>query len=156
MKNLTLLISMIETYNTLAYTHNYIFGFEYRGNIYSVTTDNKYLDCLLTLSKASRDAGMALRFRPTREQKELMFTLYKPELICSKEYFENMVKDSKYNKGEIFEKMITEKNGQNWKKDSAKFTVSGDIEINNIAYQIKFEKATFASEKTLIGLMKRV
>lgn len=60
-----------------------------------------------------------------------------------------MFKDSKYNRGEIFEKMVTELNGQEWEKDNVPFTDDGDLTVDGIAYQIKFEKATFTSEKQL-------
>lgn len=155
MKNLELLMTLINHYNELAYTHNYIFGFEYKGNIYYVNTDNKYLEIILTLDKASRCAGYALRFKPTNEIKQLMFTMFNPTLLCSKDYFNNECENSKYNKGEIFEKMITEINGLKWEKDSKKFTECGDIEMNGKSYQIKFEKATFTNEKTLMNLLKR-
>ena len=156
MKNLELLLTMINHYNSLAYTHEYIFGFEYKTNIYYVKTNNRYLELILTLDKASRGAGYALRFKPTNEIKQLMFTMFNPELLCSKEFFTLECENSKYNKGEIFEKMITELNGQVWEKDNKKFTECGDIEINGIAYQIKFEKATFTNEKILLKMLKRV
>lgn len=156
MTNINLLLTMIEWYNRLAYTHNYVFGFEWEKNVYYVITDEKHLDVLLTLDRASRGAGMALRFKPTKQIKKLMFTLFNPVLICSAEYFNDIAENSKYNKGEIFEKLYTEINGMEWKKDNKKFTEDGDITINGIAYQIKYEKATFTNEKTLMNLIKRV
>jgi len=65
-----------------------------------------------------------------------------------------MVADSKYNRGEIFEKIITEKGGQAWEKDNLKFTEVPDTIIDGIGYQIKFEKATFTNEKSLASLEK--
>ena len=64
------------------------------------------------------------------------------------------VENSKYNKGEIFEKFITEYFGQKWEKDNIPFTEAGDIEINGVAYQIKYELASFCSETTLARLSK--
>ena len=52
-----------------------------------------------------------------------------------------MVENSKYNKGEIFEKLITESYGQKWEKDNVPFFSGADLTVNNIAYSIKFEKA---------------
>lgn len=155
MTNINLLLSMIQAYNSIAYAHNYVFGFEFEKNIYYVQTDEKYLDILLTLDRASRGAGMALRFKPTVKIKKLLFSMFNPTLLCSAEYFADCVENSKYNKGEIFEKMYTELNGQIWKKDNKNFTKDGDITINGIAYQIKFEKATFTNEKSLMNLIKR-
>ena len=60
-----------------------------------------------------------------------------------------MFEESKYNRGEIFEKLVTEFYGQKWEKDNVPFTDDGDLTVNGIAYQIKFQKATFTSEKQL-------
>ena len=65
-----------------------------------------------------------------------------------------MVKNSKYNKGEIFEKLMTEHYGQTWVKDSVPFTKDGDLTVDGVAYQIKYESATFTNEKTLMNLTK--
>jgi hypothetical protein len=45
--------------------------------------------------------------------------------------------------------MVTEKCGQVWIKDNVPFTDGGDLTVNGIAYQLKFEKATFTNEKFL-------
>ena len=153
MTNISLLNNLIDRYNRLAYTHNYIFGFIFKGNVYAVPTTSEVLPYILTLDKASSKCGdgYSLRFNPTNEQK--VFLLSKgAELICSKERFETIVEQTTYNKGEIFEKLCTENVGQKWHKDNILFTDDGDLTVNGIAYQIKFEKATFASEKLLARL----
>ena len=68
------------------------------------------------------------------------------------EELEKMFKESKYNRGELFEKMITEASGKEWKKDNKKFTNDGDITINGIKYQIKYNKGTFTNIATLANL----
>jgi len=152
MTNTTMFNHLIEGYNTLSYTHNYIFGFELKGTVYGVIAQSDVLPYILKLDKASRGAGYALRFCPTMEQK--LFLLGKgAEVICSKEYFNTLVNESKYNNGEIFEKLVTEKFGQEWTKDNIPFTEAGDIEVNGTAYQIKFQKATFTNEKSLARMM---
>lgn len=147
MTNTTLFMNMIDRYNTLAYTHNYIFGFEYKKNIYMAVATSEVLPAVLTLDKASRGAGYALRFKPTTAQKLML--LQKSEVLCSASFFDSMVADSKYNAGEIFEKMVTEKCGQRWEKDNVPFTEAGDIKVGKVSYQIKFQKASFISEKSL-------
>ena len=150
--NIALFISLINRYNAVAYTHRYIWGFEYKGNIYMSMTDNSIMPHILKLDKASRGAGYALRFCPTNEQKIAL--LPTATIICSKKFFEDIAANSKYNKGEIFEKMVTEYFGQNWEKDNIPFTEAGDIEVDGIAYQIKFQKATFCNEKSIANLEK--
>ena len=113
-----------------------------------VETTSEVMPYILKLDKASRGAGYSLRFCPTNTQKAFLITKG-AQILCSKRLFETIVKESKYNKGEIFEKMITEFYGQKWTKDNVPFTEDGDLAINGIAYQIKFEKATFTNEKIL-------
>ena len=151
MTNTSLFKAMIDRYNELSYTHEYIFGFTYQHNVYAVCATADALPYILMLDKASRGAGYALRFRPTREQKNFLMSMG-AEMICSKGWFDRLVADSRYNKGEIFEKIITEKAGQRWHKDSVPFTMDGDLTVDGIAYQIKYESATFTNEKILARL----
>ena len=148
MTNTALFQKMINRYNELSYTHNYIYGFYFQNVVYMVEATADLMPYILKLDKASRGAGYALRFCPTKEQKALLLSKGATAL-CSKNFFETSVRESKYNKGEIFEKMVTESFGQEWEKDNVPFTEDGDVTVNGVAYQIKFEKATFTNEKIL-------
>ena len=148
MMNTSLYEMMIRRYNELSYTHNYIYGFYFQNVVYMVTVTADLMPYVLKLDKASRGAGYSLRFCPNKAQKAFLLS-QGAQPICSKEFFDNTVKESIYNKGEIFEKIVTEFFGQDWIKDNVPFTEDGDITVNGIAYQIKFEKATFTNEKTL-------
>ena len=149
--NTTIFNHLITSYNDLAYTHNYIFGFEYCGTVYASFQKSDILPYVCTLDKASRGAGYSLRFKPSKNQKVALLT--ESTVVCSKEFFDHMVSESKYNKGEIFEKLVTEiLFGQEWKKDNVPFTKGGDIETDNMAYQVKYSGATFTNEKTLARL----
>ena len=150
--NATLKNLMIEFYNTHAFTHNYIFGFRMAGNIWYVTVTAELLPELLKLDKASRGAGYALRFKPNKAQKILLMS-YGAKVLCSELFFDELAENSKYNKGEIFEKLVTEMNGQIWEKDNVPFTDDGDLTWNGVAYQIKFEKASFINEKQMHKMM---
>lgn len=153
MTNTVLFAHLIEGYNKLAFTHNYIYGFCFQNMVYMVKATAEDMPFVLKLDKASRGAGYALRFKPNKAQKT--FLLAKgATAICSKEFFEVTVKESKYNRGEIFEKMVTEFYGQTWEKDNVPFTDDGDLTVNGVAYQIKFEKATFTNEKSLARMMQ--
>lgn len=150
MTNTTLLQNMINAYNEMAFTHNYIFGFSYKRNVYMAYAYGEDLPYLMKLDKASRGQGYALRFSPNTEQKLMLLTNSK--VLCSTDYFNATVENNKYNRGELFEKMVTEYFGQTWVKDNIPFTKAGDIKVGRISYQIKFEKATFCNEKTLAHL----
>jgi hypothetical protein len=146
-----LLEKLISEYNRLSFTHEYIFGFEEKGLIFGIFANAEILPYICYIDKGSEQGGYSLRYRPNKEQKSLLKT-YKNFVLCSKEFFENEYKNSKYNRGEIFEKLVTEKFGQIWAKDNIPFTKAGDIQINGIDYQIKFTKATFINEKILKSL----
>lgn len=152
-KNVALFRKMVEFYNTNAFTHNYIFGFRFDGNIWLVKVTSEILETVLKLDKASRGAGYALRFKPNRSIKSYMLSLG-AEVLCSEQLFDDLCNDSKYNKGEIFEKLVTEINGQTWEKDNVPFTDDGDLTIDGIAYQIKFEKASFINEKQMLKMQE--
>lgn len=153
MNNTALLYNLSDRYNRLAYTDKYILGFTFHGVVYMVFADRYMTDRFICLDKASRGAGYSIRFKPTVEQKIAL--IMNAEILCSVDYFNHTVVNSKYNRGEIFEKLVTEKLGQVWEKDHIPFTEAGDIDYNGTAYQIKFEKATFTNEKSLASLEKK-
>lgn len=150
-------MSMSERYTELAATHNYVFTFTYAGNFYALflkDVNADKLQALTKLDKASRGAGMAVRFKPTNKDK---FTLVNmgARVVCSKVYFDELVASCKYNKGECAEMLITEQVfGQTWVKDSVPFTVDGDINADGVKWQHKHEGATFCNERTLHNLAK--
>ena len=149
-QNTALHISLINRYNAVAFTHEYIWGFIYKKNVYMAITSSDVMPFVTCLDKASRGAGYALRFCPNADQKVALMP--NAELLCSEKFFEEQVASTKYNKGEIFEKMVTEYFGQEWEKDNVPFTEDGDITVNGVAYQIKFQKATFCNEKSIANL----
>lgn len=152
MTNTALFTTMIHRYNESAFTHNYIWGFTYKHNVYMAITTSEVMPIVCKLDKASRGAGYALRFCPNAGQK--LALMPSATLLCSEKFFNENVAGSKYNNGEIFEKMVTEYFGQVWEKDNIPYTEAGDIEVDGIAYQIKFQKATFCNEKSLANLAK--
>ena len=149
--NNTMFEYLINEYNRLAYTHEYILGFAYKGVVYAVNVTADILPYALKLDKASRGAGYSLRFKPTNAQK-VMLIAKGAEVVGSVEWFKNEVASNKYNIGENFERIITERNGQTWEKDNVPFTIDGDLTVDGVAYQIKYENATFTNEKTLARL----
>ena len=154
-KNPAIYRKQCETYTNNAFTHDYIFTFEFSGNFYALTLEGVTAEMLMTLckqDKASRGAGFSVRFRPSNADKLALVNMG-AKVICSSEYFKSVCASNKYNKGENAEKMVTEQMfGQVWEKDSVPFTQAGDVEANGKAYQHKHEGATFCNEKTLHNL----
>ena len=144
---------LVQFYNRKAFTHKYILGFVFNGSVYYVIVDGSDLDLVTVLDKASRGAGFALRFKPNKAIKSYLINLG-AKVLCSEEFFDDLVKMSKYNKGEIFEKLITEVNGQEWTKDNVPFTEDGDLTVDGVAYQLKFEKATFINEAQMMRMSR--
>lgn len=151
MKNITLFKEMVDFYNQNAYTHEYIFGINYKGNVYMIKATSQLLAYVLKLDKASRGKGYSLRFKPNNKVREMLLACG-AEVICSVEMFNELVANSKYNKGEIFEMLVTEKFGQTWEKDNVPFTEDGDITVDGIAYQVKYEQATFITEAQMLRM----
>lgn len=152
MTNENIFRNLISFYTSRAFTDNYIFGFTLAGMVYMVTINHAddVLPYVMNLDKASRGQGYALRFKPNKAQKAVLMESGDIKALCSMEYFEECVNNSKYNKGEIFEKMVTESFGLTWEKDNVPYTDAGDIRVGQIDYQIKFEKATFTNEKSMM------
>ena len=153
MKNNEIKRTVLSFYNKHSFTHLYILGFRFNKNIYFVIVSDKELDFVTKLDKASRGAGYSLRFKPTKAQKNFLMSLG-AEVLCSEEFFNELKTMSKYNFGELFEKLITELNGQEWTKDNVPFTEDGDLTVNGVAYQIKFEKATFITEAQMMRMSR--
>ena len=143
--NTALKDKMITFYNDHAGAHEYIFGYTEAGNVWMTKASHKVLNNVLKLDLASRGAGYALRFKPNKDIKTYLLSLG-AEVLCSVEYFESLATSLKSNRGEIFEKLVTEHFGQVWTKDNIPFTEQGDINVDGIEIQIKFEKATFINE----------
>ena len=141
--------AMVEFYNAHAYTHHYMVAFNWNNMVMVAYISGSQLANITILDKASRGAGKALRFKPNKAQKTYMVNECETFELCSVEDMETLVDTTIYNKGEIVEKLITEKYGQAWEKDNIPFTEDGDLTVNGIAYQIKYEKATFINEKQM-------
>ena len=144
--------NMIKFYNSKAYTHKYIFGFVYNRKVYFVHATADILCQVLKLDKASRGQGYSIRFRPNKAIKELLMSMG-AQVLCSEDYFKGLCSMSKYNKGDCFEMLVTEYYGQRWEtRNSIPFTDDGDLTVDGIAYQIKYQDATFINE----GQIKRI
>ena len=143
---------LIRHYNNTSATHNYIVAFNFKGNIIAAETTSTILfNTGVKLDKASKGQGYSIRFKPNNSDKVALMT-GKTMVLCSTEYFEETVKSSEYNRGEVIEKMVTEYFGQTWTKDNVPYTEDGDITVSGVKYQIKFEKATFINEAQMIRM----
>ena len=99
---------LVRHYNETSATHNYIVAFNFKGNIIATETTSEILfNTGVKLDTAGRGQGYSIRFKPNNRDK-IALMMGKTMVICSTEYFEETVKRSKYNRGEVLEKMVTE------------------------------------------------
>ena len=143
---------LIRHYNNTSATHHYIVAFNFKGNIIAAETTSEVLfNTGVKLDSAGRGQGYSIRFKPNNRDKVALM-MGRTMVLCSTEYFEDTVKSSKYNRGEVIEKMVTEYFGQTWVKDNVPYTEDGDITVDGVKYQIKFEKATFINEAQMMRM----
>lgn len=151
MDNKVIKATLERFYHEKSYTNNYIAVYKYKGTVYATICNGSEMFKGVKLDKASRGAGYSIRFKPNNGDKLALMSLG-TIVLCSTEMFDEMVAESIYNKGEIAEKLVTEHFGQTWVKDNVPFTEDGDLTVDGIAYQIKFEKATFINEKQMMKM----
>lgn len=135
--------TMIKTYRKYSAADSYILGFTYAHNLYMIEV-TEIMPRFLSVEEASRNQGENLRLRLKKAYRE---QLLKKGAICLGSA--DCLNAEKYNKGEIFEKLVTEHYGQTWKKDNCPFWVQGDINVDGKEIQIKLDSATLMNTKQL-------
>ena len=138
--------TFIKTYRNYSAADSYILGFVYNKMLYMLEV-NEIMPRFLSVEEASRNQGENLRLRLKKKHKE---QLMKKSPICL--VSADCLNAEKYNKGEIFEKLVTEYYGQTWEKDNKSFWTCGDININGKEVQIKLDSATLMNTKQIARL----
>ena len=137
---------------TIAYArktaaHKYALGFVFNGNLYVVVLSFAELSRYFKLDRASSKRGGFAKIRiklTAKDRAELSATA---ELIGAEDL---LMKDAKHNKGENFERELTERwTAETWVKDSVPFWMAGDIRVNGEEIQIKLDGAELTNEKIL-------
>ena len=138
---------MKETYHKNSAANEYWFGFVVAGMLYVMTGMSfEELAAFFKMDRASTAKGGFAKIRIKARAAELKALAAKAILIGS----ENLLMDEHWNKGEMLEKIITERfAGREWVKDSVPFFVAGDVEINGKQVQIKLNGAELTNEKIL-------
>lgn len=142
---------MIARYNALAVATAYIVGFVLDGLLY-YTMSAHIADEFLKLDRMSSKRGgwAKIRVKLTASDRKGLVMGGKAVLIGSADLLNTA---DKYNKGERFERIITETlTGETWVKDSVPFNVAGDITLNGEQVQIKFDGAELTNERMLMRI----
>lgn len=143
---------LIKNYKDTTAADAYILGFAIRGWVYQLVM-KELPDWMFKYDRESTSHGGKVkeRFRPNTDEKLTMIHRLGAEKIGTVE--EVLTATGRKNKGEAWEKYQTEKAGQEWKKDSVAYYLDGDLTVNGVKYQIKFESASFANEDTILNGM---
>lgn len=142
---------MISKYNALSAATLYLVGFILNGMLYYVT-DRHIADNFLKLDRMSSKRGgwAKIRIKLSAADRKALVNSGIATLIGAASLLDTT---DRYNKGERFEKIITELlTNEPWAKDSVPFNVAGDITLNGEQVQIKFDGAELTNEKTLARL----
>ena len=139
--------TMMTAYNKNSAYHIYYFGFIVAGLLYAVTGMTfEEITAYCKMDRASTAKGGFRKIRIRANRAELSALILHALLIGSAE----MLNDPHWNKGEMFEKIITEMfTDEKWQKDSVPFFVAGDAVINGENVQIKLNQAELTNEKIL-------
>lgn len=139
--------SMIDFYGNTSFTHDYIFGWIDGDDIKAAFINwNDFRRLLLKYDRAATSKGGMLKIRVKADSKARAI-LKKTAFVIGKA--SELKQDSKYNKGENFERIITEKLcGEKWSKDSIPYYKAGDVIYNGKSYQVKLENAELTNAKT--------
>lgn len=140
--------TMIRNYRKFSIADSYILGFIYDKMLYMLEVA-EIAPRFLNVEEASRNQGENLRLRLKKAHKA---SLMKKQPICLGSA--DCLNAEKYNKGEIFEKLVTEYFGQVWKKDTVPFYKDGDITVNGKKIQIKLDSATLMNTKQIKNIKK--
>ena len=144
---------MITTYNTLSAADGYIFGFIVNHMLYYINIDGHLPESILKFGHTSAKRGRVpqVRVRAAAAIKKAFIASGKAVLLGSEALLDT---EDKYNKGERFERIITELlTDEKWVKDSVPFTDAGDIELEGRQIQIKLDTAELTNEKTLRNIL---
>ena len=140
--------TMIKTYRKYSVADSYILGFIVDKMLYMLEVA-EIAPRFLNVEEASRNQGENLRLRLRKAHKA---SLMKKQPICLGSA--DCLNAEKYNKGEIFEKLVTEYFGQVWKKDTVPFYKDGDITVDGKKIQIKLDSATLMNTKQIKNIKK--
>jgi len=120
----------------------YIVGFIHHEMVYIIKM-NELPERFVKLNRtSSHHHGIrALRMKLTTADKESL-------LAAGAEIFgkAEILQDARWNKGQMLQKLIMERAGQTWRPDNKPFWEGGDVVIDGVDYQVKFDGAQLVTE----------
>lgn len=139
---------MVKWYERYSAAERYMVGFTYQGKLYRVTRGKLDAAWLKADRASSKRGGFAkVRVKLSAKAKAELVASGEAELLGNAELLEGA---DKYNRGERFERLVTELAGQTWVKDSVPFWVAGDLRLDGCEVQIKLDGAELTNERTMV------
>jgi hypothetical protein len=142
----------IKYYRQYSAAEQYIVGFLYKKMLYAIQVE-ELMPRWLEMKAESHGHAEKLQMNLKQKHKEELIKKGATP-ICTEHEFLEM--NTIHNKGFTFEKLIFTLNGQGdtWQRDNVGFEVQGDINIDGMEIQIKFQNAQIVAVPTLHRLQK--
>lgn len=140
-------IDLFETYKATTKANKIEIGFIVDGVLYAIKLNEITVD-MVRLTTESK-GGLKLKLQISKTQKLKWLASGKAKKLATEQEFTKLVSESKYNKGEVLERILTEKRGLKWHKDSIRYDKAGDIDLKRDRIQVKFENASLTSAYTM-------
>ena len=141
---------MMNAYNAKSAAHLYALGFVFEHTLYAAKLSFSEISQYFKLDRASSKRGGFAKIRIKLTALDRASLAANAEKLGSEDL---LSKDSAHNKGENFERELTERwTSEQWVKDSIPFWVAGDIRVNGEEVQVKLDGAELTNEKTLARL----
>ena len=139
-------------YNKLAGCHRYLIFFEYEQNIYLAETE-KIMPRWVVESRTSSKRGGDQTFKMSMNKKHKEQLLRKGATrVFTKAEFEQMPYGNKGHNCEWWLHQVCDL--RTYTPDRERFDKCGDVCINGIEYQVKFQNASLTTVKTLHNAQK--
>lgn len=134
----------------VAYTDVYKPATSHSVRVSLIPADDMGVYLTTSRKSSSHGGGLVLRFRPTNTYKVDMRNRYGAVTICTYgelvETLENMRavadKPRKLNLGHAVEYVLCKRWGLEWELDDTSHTVKGDITLDGVEYQVKWQGAS--------------
>lgn len=139
---------------TLHHTHDaaeaYILGFVHHHVLYAIEL-NELPDTVLKLDRASSSRGGQAKIRVRVSKAEKLALIAAGAQTVGVEA--DLTADDHHNRGDNFERIIAQRAGLSWSKNSTPFWVAGDLRIDGREIQVKLDSAELTNERALQTLL---
>ena len=141
--------NMAVRYHRTSAAKKYLVGFVRHGKVYYVIVSFEKLMTMLQADRESTSHGGAKKLTVYVSTEQIVTFIMNGEAVELCDAAE-LTADKRHNKGDNFERIITEKLiGKTWKKDRTPYWQAGDINLNGEEIQVKLTKGTLVSASTL-------